>query len=253
MSAAVPPMPPEPLPGLSEPQRIVNTFVAPSKTFEDIRHNASWWAPWLLLSICSLLFGFARFQKLDARQIAERRIEQSRMAQQRMDMLSPEQRDAAINGQAKVIQITFFAGPIGFIIGGLLVAAIFMAVFNFGFAAEIPFSRYLSISFYAFLPVVISTLLTAIAVWMSSDPSNYNEFNPLASNPGYFMDRGENKFLHGVVTGLDIFAIWVLVLLGLGIAKNSAKGKVSPTTAIITVLVAYGLWVIGAAALGAAF
>jgi hypothetical protein len=254
MSTAVPPMPSQvEQPKLSESQRIVNTYIAPSKTFEDIRRNASWWAPWLLLSISSLTFGYARFEKVDAKHMVEQRIEQSNMAQQRMEQLPPSQRDAAISAQAKIAQITFFAGPIGFLLGGLIVAVIFWAVFNFGFAAEIPFQRYFSIAFYAFLPVVISTLLTAISVGLNSDPENYNEFNPLASNPGYFMDRGEHKFLYGVASGLDVFPIWVLVLLGLGIAKNSVKGKVSPGAAIATVLVCYGIWVVGVAGFASAF
>lgn len=235
-------------PGLSGLQRVINTFVAPSKTFEDIRRNHSWWMPWLLLSIASLIFGFVRFEKLDARHIFEQRIEQSTSAQQRMEQLPPDQRERIINVQAKGIQITFFLGPIGFLLGGLLVAAIFLGVFSFGFAAEIPFQRYLAIAFYAFLPVVISTLLTALSVWLNSDPSSYNEFNPLASNPAYFMNRSEHKFLYGIAGGLDIFSIWVLVLLGLGIAKNSAR-KMSASTAIITVFVFYGIFVAGATAI----
>ncbi|MGC2741826.1 MAG: hypothetical protein WA672_01470, partial [Candidatus Angelobacter sp.] len=51
------PVSPEPGgPGLSEPQRLVNTFIAPSKTFTDIRRNASWWVPFLLISIFSISF-----------------------------------------------------------------------------------------------------------------------------------------------------------------------------------------------------
>jgi hypothetical protein len=38
---------------LSEGARSVNTFIAPSKTFTDLRRNASWWGPWLLISIVS--------------------------------------------------------------------------------------------------------------------------------------------------------------------------------------------------------
>ena len=39
-SATVPPVP-EAAP-LSEPARIVNTFIAPSKTFTDLRRSAAW-------------------------------------------------------------------------------------------------------------------------------------------------------------------------------------------------------------------
>src|SRR5262249_17992690 len=58
MSTAVPPMP-SPAngpPGLSEPQRIIDTFIAPSKTFEDIRRNQSWWVPFLLSAIFATCF-----------------------------------------------------------------------------------------------------------------------------------------------------------------------------------------------------
>src|SRR5579862_9748343 len=45
-------------PPLSESARIVDIFIAPSKTFTDLHRNASWWAPWLLISISSLAFVF---------------------------------------------------------------------------------------------------------------------------------------------------------------------------------------------------
>jgi len=36
--------------------RIVNTFIAPTKTFTDLRRSAAWWGPGILISIVSLLF-----------------------------------------------------------------------------------------------------------------------------------------------------------------------------------------------------
>ncbi len=56
-AAPLPPMSaPTPEPALSEGARIINTFIAPSKTFTDLRRNASWWGPWLLISIFGLIF-----------------------------------------------------------------------------------------------------------------------------------------------------------------------------------------------------
>ena len=54
-SAAVTP-PPQAAPPVSQGQRIINTFVAPSKTFADLKRSASWWLPFLLMSLASLLF-----------------------------------------------------------------------------------------------------------------------------------------------------------------------------------------------------
>jgi len=52
---------------LSQGARIVNTFFAPSKTFTDLRRNASWWAPFLLSVIVSILFVAVVDQKAFAR------------------------------------------------------------------------------------------------------------------------------------------------------------------------------------------
>jgi len=59
---------PEPAP-LSEGQRLVDVFFAPSKTFTDLRRNASWWAPFLIIAIVSLLFVYTVDQKVGFRKV----------------------------------------------------------------------------------------------------------------------------------------------------------------------------------------
>lgn len=253
MSTAVPPMPSETAPGLSEPQRIINTFIAPSKTFEDIRRKASWWVPWLLLTISSLVLGYVKFVKLDAVHIVQQRIELSSRAQRQLEQLTPSQRESSIAIQAKVTRILFFAGPIGYLLGALIVAVVLMVVFNFGFAAEIPFQRYLAIAFYAFLPVIISNLLMILALSLRPDPDSFNVINPIATNPAYFMDISGQKFLYGVAAGIDLISIWVVTLLGLGIAANSARGRVSRGSGLTTMYVTYGLLVLVATSVASAF
>jgi hypothetical protein len=54
--AAAPVLPASPTPStepapLSQGARIINTFIAPSKTFTDLRRSASWWLPFLLITI----------------------------------------------------------------------------------------------------------------------------------------------------------------------------------------------------------
>src|ERR1035438_9779879 len=66
-AAPVLPASPAPIPesaSLSQGARIVNAFIAPSKTFTDLRRNASWWAPWLLISIFSVLFVYAMARQI---------------------------------------------------------------------------------------------------------------------------------------------------------------------------------------------
>src|SRR5437868_1883717 len=75
-------------PGLSEASRIINTFISPRKTFEDLKVNPSWWAPWVLTSIFGLLFGLVAVQKIDMVRFTRQQIEQSKMAQRQMEQLS---------------------------------------------------------------------------------------------------------------------------------------------------------------------
>jgi hypothetical protein len=46
-------------PGLTPVQRVVDSFVAPSKTFADILRNSSWWLPYLLSALIGLVFAYA--------------------------------------------------------------------------------------------------------------------------------------------------------------------------------------------------
>ena len=77
------PAAPEPAgPGLSEPQRLVNTFIAPSKTFIDIRRNASWWVPFLLVCIFSISFFVMVDKRVGFDQVARTMFANSKAIQQ---------------------------------------------------------------------------------------------------------------------------------------------------------------------------
>src|ERR1700727_562518 len=83
-------------PGLSEPQRLVNTFIAPSKTFADIRRNASWWVPLLLISIFSIAFFVTIDKKVGFDQVARTMLENNKAIQQ----LDPVQQQQAYSRTA---------------------------------------------------------------------------------------------------------------------------------------------------------
>ena len=67
--------PAESVPGLSQLQRVTNTFAAPSKTFEDIkRGNRSWWLPFLIGILIGYVFFAAITVKVGWSQVAENTI-----------------------------------------------------------------------------------------------------------------------------------------------------------------------------------
>lgn len=239
-------------PAMSHLARIFSVFFAPGKTFEDVKIKSSWWAPWAFAAIFSMAFGVLAVQKLDMTTLVQHQIEQSKMAQRQMESLSPEQRERGIAMRASITKVTFFVFPVFSLIGGIVIAAVLMALFNFGFAAEVSFDRAMAIVFYSFLPGVITAILMILTLLISSDPSSFNLQNPVATNPAFFMDPQGNSFLFSIASRLDIISIWILILMGLGFSTVS-KRKLAPGTAIITMFVVYGIYALAAAGLASAF
>ncbi|HKR94625.1 MAG TPA: YIP1 family protein [Candidatus Angelobacter sp.] len=240
-----PAMAPEPIgPGLSEPQRLMNVLIAPSKTFEDLRRKASWWVPWVVTSIFTIIFAVVVVQKIDMGHFIQQQMEKSPSAQKRMEQLSPEQRARATELQGTIAKVAFFAFPLISLIGGLIMAAVFMAIFNFILAAEVPFERAMAVVFYSYIPFIISSILLTASLLFSSDSSNIDLANPMPTNLGFFMDPHGNRFLYEVASALDIFSIWVVVLLGLGFATASSNRKPSKSTGIVTMLVVFAIFIL---------
>jgi hypothetical protein len=242
-------------PGLSEPQRLINVFFAPTKTFTDIRRNASWWKPWLIATIISMIFSIIAVQKIDMMRFVQQQIDKSPSAQHRMERLTPEQRQSGMELQAKITKISFYAFPLVIgLLGGLIIAAILMFIFNFMLGAEVSFSRALAVTFYAYFPFIIKSILLCISLLAASDPNSIDiASNPMPTNPAFFMDSAGNTFLYSLLGFVDIFAIWIAVLLGLGFVTASSNRKLTASTGITAVLSAYGLWAVGVSCFRALF
>jgi len=252
-AAPIPPYPitavdPESTP-LSESARIVDTFIAPSKTFADLRRNARWWAPWLLISIFSLAFVFVMSKQIGFEQISKNAVAQSSRAEQ-FEKLPPDQQAKQIQISATVAGYISYSLPVLNLIIFVIIAAVLMATFNFGVGASVPFRTSLAIVVYGSLPGIIGAVLGMVSLFAGVDPAGFNANNPVATNPAYFMDPMANKFLYGMASALDVFTIWGIVLIGIGFAVNS---KVKRSTAIIIVIGWYLLYKLVTVGMSSAF
>ena len=245
-TAPVPPTVPEPAgPGLSEPQRLVNIFIAPKKTFEDLKRNPSWWVPWLISAVFTLIFAVVAVQKIDMARFVQEQVDRSPRAQKRLENLTPEQRAQGMAIQATITKVGFYAAPVIGLLIGLISAAVLMALYNFVLGAEVPFPRAMAVVFYAGLPGILGTLLLIISFLASSDPNTIDiTRNPMPTNPGFFMDPEGNKVLYALASAIDVFKIWAVVLLGLGFSAASSNRKPSVSTSITTAFVCYGILVL---------
>lgn len=239
---------------LSEPQRIINTYIAPSKTFTDIRRNASWWAPWLLGAIVGYLLVFAVGSKVGWEQVTENQVKMNPRQEARLEQLrqqNPDQYQRQLQ-----ISIAFTKGisytiPVVSLLIVAVIAAVLMATFNFGLGTQISFMQAMAIVFYGFLPGVIRSLLASITLFSGANTEGFNFSNPVGTNIAYYMSIADTpRWLFSLCSWIDLFTIWIFVLIGLGFA---VVGKIKKEKGIAVLMGWYALFVLGSVALAAAF
>jgi hypothetical protein len=238
---------PTPEPALSEGARIVNTFIAPSKTFTDLRRSASWWGPWLLISIFSLLFVYSMDRQIGFDQISKNEIAHSSRADQ-FDKLPADQQAKQIAISTGFIRYLSYGIPVMILLYFAITTLVLWATFKFAAGSGASYKTAYAIIFYASLPGIIGPILGTVSMFAGVSPEGFNVNNPVATNPAYFMDRAGNKFLYGMASGLDILVIWSIVLMGIGFSCTS---KVKRSTAIAIVAGWYLFWKLVTAAIAA--
>ncbi|MFZ0734409.1 MAG: YIP1 family protein [Candidatus Sulfotelmatobacter sp.] len=242
--------PAPPTPPLSQGARIIDTFIAPSKTFTDLRRSAAWWAPFLLMALVSTIFVYTAGREIGFRKIMENQMQAQPKQQERLEQLPPDQREARMESGAKFTGIISYAFPLITLIMWLIIATVLFATFRFATGSDVTFGVSFAIVIYAALPLMVKTLLALLSVVAGMSPDSFSFQNPVATNPGYFMSPAGNVFLYSLGSALDIFMIWTLVLTAIGFTCVS---KVKRGTSFAVVFGWWGVFTLAAAGLAGAF
>lgn len=232
--------------GLSQLERVTNTFFAPSKTMADIRRNTSWWLPWVLISIFSIGLVMVWDKKIGFDNITQVQISKSSRADQ-FEKLPPEQKQKQFDMSVKMTKGFSYGSPVFILLALAISSAALLGVVNFGLGGKLSFSTMMAIVAYSWLPGLISSVLAIIVAFLA-DPEGYDIRKPLMSNPGYFIDTP--KFLAGLLTAFDVFMVWSIFLMAIGVAENS---KIKRNTAFIAIFGTYFVFKLITAGFGAVF
>jgi len=241
-AAVVPPQEPSPL---SEGQRLLDTFIAPSKTFTDLRRNASWWAPFLVSAIVSVMFVYVVDQKVGFRKVSENQLQMQPKQAERIESLPADQREKAMQRSVALTKAMSFAYPLLILLWLAIVAGVLLATLKFGASADVKFKTLFALVMYASLPGIFKALLAILSLLAGVSSDSFTFQNPVATNPGYFIDPVTSPALYRMLSAFDIITIWTLVLTAIGITCIS---KVKTGTAfavvfgwyVVTILVGVG-------------
>src|SRR5271169_406342 len=97
---------------LSEVERVVDTFIAPRKTFTDIRRSASWWLPFVLMAVSSFALVSVVDKKLGMEKVVENQMALSPKQAAKLDQLPPDQRASQMESIVKVNRMISYAYPV---------------------------------------------------------------------------------------------------------------------------------------------
>jgi hypothetical protein len=238
-------LPQEPAP-LSEAQRLINTFFAPSKTFTDLRRSAAWWAPFLITVIFSTIFVYVVDQKVGFRKVVENQLRLQPKQAERFENMPASQRETAMERQTTITKGISYGFPLLMLAWHAIVAGVLLATLKFGASAEIKYKTLFALVLYAGLPGLFKAVLAVVSLLAGVASDAFTFQNPVATNPGYFIDAASSPALFSFLSSIDVLTIWTLVLAAIGITCVS---KVKRGTAfavvfgwyVVTVLLGVGI------------
>jgi hypothetical protein len=228
----------EQAPGLSQWQRVSNTFSAPSKTFADIkRGNKSWWLPFIIFTLVGYVLYGAVVAKIGIPQVAQNQIHLNPKQEERMNQGTPEQREVGMKISVGITQGIFIAGPLIILIIVAIGSLGLWGTINFVFGGKASYGSIFTVWMYAGLVGIVKVLLGVVVIFAGVAPDSFNIKNYAPTNIGAFLNPLEtNAALYALASSLDIVTIWSMVLMGIGIATVAG---VKRSSGYITV---FGWW-----------
>jgi hypothetical protein len=222
--------------GLSETERVVDTFIAPTKTFTDILRSSSWWVPFVIGSILGLAFAYVILNKIGLPTLVDGVIHHSKMLEDQINSSTP---DVAAKIRERIgtnFKFSYAAPVIGLLIG-LLSAGVLLGTANFIFGGKAKYKQMLAVWFYGTLPLVLFNLLVIVSAYTGLAGDSFDINNALGTNIGYYLSGGDTPhWLVTLLSSVDVFAIWIAVLLTIGV---SIVAGIKRSSAAIVV---FGWW-----------
>lgn len=229
-----------PVDGLSQIERVVDTFVAPSKTFTDVLRNTSWWLPFVLLLLATIASSYVVQKRVGFDRVYVNMMHDSPKAEDRINQMEPAQKAKMLSIGETQVKVSSYGAFVFLLIFFALYALIVWASFNFGLGAQTTYAQVFAVTFYAALPYLLLSLLTIVTLYAGGNAEAYDVKNPVGTNPAYYMADAA-PWLKSILSSLDIVKIWSDVLMVIGMAIVARK-TIAQSAMIIGVL-----WLLGVA------
>jgi len=223
---------------LSQTERVVDTFIAPSRTFTDILRNQSWWLPFLLILLIGYGYVFTVEKHVGWDQVLENQLKLNPSQAERLNNGNADQQAKTRSAMLASYKIFSYAFPVFVLLFWAIAAGVMLGTLNFGFGGQAKYGQLFAVFAYAGLPGIFKSILAIIVLFAGMAPESFNLQNPVGTNLGYYLPAESPKWLISLASSIDVLTIWTVVLLIIGCA---IVAKIKRGSAAIAVV---GWWVL---------
>ena len=201
---------------------MVDTIVAPSKTFTDILRSAACWLPIVCAIVLAFGWSYAIDRSVGFNAVAEQQMSQNARAEEMMKTLPADQRAQRIATSGQITRGFAYAGGVLFVVVAAIEALVLWGSFNFGLGAATTFGQVFAVVIFSSIPRFFIWILSGSLLLAGVGTDNFNMRNPVGTNLGFYLTDAA-PWAKAAGSFLDVLGIWALILMILGMAIISRK------------------------------
>jgi hypothetical protein len=244
--------PEEERPPIKPFHRLMGVIFSPGETFADINRRPTWAFALLVAIVVSMGSAYlirARIPDLEQRlETTMRRQIEERLEQQGAPTgeVAERQIEQALSLNRKIFKFLPLLTIVTVPLGALLIAGVFFLVLLM-VQADTTFRKTFCVTSWALMATSLASNVAMAIVVLLRDPTSLDPTSPqgvLATSAGALLGlspKTTHPLVYAIATSLDVFTIWFLILMVLGIEAISRK--MSRMKAGIIAAVLWGVWV----------
>jgi len=202
-------------------QRLINIFAAPSKAFQALVQRPVWVAPVVLIAVYAAVLNFAVMETKSGEAALRLEIQDSPRAAN----MPPEAMETALGfGKAMAVVGSLVGVPLITFAGAGIVYLLFSIVLG----GEATYKQTLSIWSHAGLIGLLGGLVQTTMILVKGS------FKSSTSLAAFLPFLEESSFVYKVFQGLDLFLLWQLAVLSIGMGIMNRVGTRKAAIAIFS-------------------
>lgn len=211
--------------------KIINLFFEPKKVFESLKIKPTWLVPFIIVAILgigSFYFTYPLMMKQQVEKIRENEKIPDEQKQKIIEKMTEQ-------NHPPLWQLPF--APVGVIVVFAIVSAVLFFVFNVLLGGDSTFRRVFSVFCYSSLIGIPSMVVKFPLTMMKQDLNVQTSLALLLSADS------KDTFLYRVLSGFDIFTLWqvILISIGMGVLYSYTTKKAFTVVFVLWVLLILGM------------